>query len=107
MNSHGVVMLTYANSYEFFAPHVREVFSMSLGEGGSVDMTLLEARRKPTRVIEGLRAEPFALYFKCQSQVVLPQKMYPFKVNGSKPFNIFIVPIGREKDGIVYEAIFN
>ena len=95
-----------AFSYEFFAPHVREVFSMTVGES-SVDMTLMEARRRPPRVVAGLRAEPFTLYFKSQSQVVLPQKMYPFKVKGSQSLNIFIVPVARDKDGIVYEAVFN
>ncbi|MEJ0026239.1 MAG: hypothetical protein WDN01_09445 [Rhizomicrobium sp.] len=70
-------------------------------------MTLVEARRRPPRVVAGLRAEPFTLYFKCQNPVVLPQKTYPFKNAGTGTVNIFIVPIGRERDGIVYEAVFN
>ncbi len=93
-------------SYEFFAGHLRETFALSLGES-SVDVTLVEARRKPPRVVAGLRAEPFVLMFKSQSHVVLPQKMYPFKVKGSEALNIFIVPVGRDRDGVLYEAVFN
>ena len=95
-----------AYSYEFFAGHLREIFSVALGES-SVDMTLVEARRRPPRVIAGIRAEPFTLYFKCASPVVLPQKLYPFQNKGTGKVDIFIVPIGRERDGVVYEAVFN
>jgi len=93
-------------SYEFFAGHLRQTFFLSLGES-SVELTLVEARRRPPRVVAGLRAEPFTLYFKSSSQLVLPQKMYSFKVHGSDRFDMFIVPVGRERDGIVYEAVFN
>ena len=96
-----------ANSYEFYARHLRQVFSVLVGAEGSIDMTLMEARRRPPRVISGIRAEPFVLYFKSQSHILLPQKMYPFKVGDEKPYSIFIVPVGRERDGVVYEAIFN
>ena len=93
-------------SYESFAPHVRETFSLAIGES-SLDVTLVEAKRHPVRPVAGLRAEPFCLYFKSQSQVVLPQKLYPMSNAGMGKLNIFIVPIAREKDGIVYEAVFN
>ncbi len=95
-----------AYSYEFFAGHLREIFSIALGKS-SVDMTLVEARRRPPRVVAGLRAEPFTLYFKCANPILLPQKTYPFTNPGTGKLDIFIVPIGRERDGVVYEAIFN
>ncbi len=95
-----------AYSYEFFAGHVRETWSIALGES-SIDMTLVDARRRPPRVVAGLRSEPFTLYFKCQSPVVLPQKLYPFENKNAGKIEIFIVPVARERDGIVYEAVFN
>jgi hypothetical protein len=93
-------------SFDFFAQHLRQTFSVSLGET-SVEMTLMEAVRKPTRVLPGLRPDPFNLYFKSQSHVLLPQKLYTFKVPGDTKVDIFIVPVGRDRDGVVYEAIFN
>ena len=41
-------------SFEKFAPHLRETFSLSLGES-SVDMTLVDATRGRARQIAGLR----------------------------------------------------
>ena len=94
------------HSYESFAGHVRETFSVSLGEA-SIDFTLVDAQRRPARVVAGLRAEPFTLYFKSQSAVVLPQKLYSLSNRGMGKVEIFIVPVAREKDGIIYEAVFN
>lgn len=93
-------------SYEAFAGHIRETFSLSVGES-SVDITLVEAKRQRPRTIAGLRAEPFTLYFKCQSPVLLPQKLYPLSNAGMGKLSMFIVPIAREKDGVIYEAVFN
>jgi hypothetical protein len=95
-----------AYSYEFFAGHMKETFSIALGES-SVEMTLVEARRRPPRVMAGIRAEPFTLYFKCQNAVILPQKTYPFRNKNAGQIEIFIVPVGRDPDGVVYEAVFN
>jgi hypothetical protein len=93
-------------SFEKFAPHLRETFSLSLGES-SVDMTLVDAMRGRPRQVAGLRTEPFSLYFKSSSQVVLPQRLYPFSNAGLGNLAIFIVPVARDRDGIVYEAVFN
>jgi hypothetical protein len=95
-----------ANSYEFYAGHMRQVFSAGVGQS-SIELTLVDVRRRPPRVVAGLRSEPFVLYFKSQSAVVLPQNTYPFSVGGVEAMDIFIVPVGREKDGVLYEAVFN
>jgi len=100
-------MPVQANSYEFYAGHMRQAFSVGVGQNGSVELTLVDVRRRPPRVVAGLRSEPFVLYFKSQSVVVLPQNTYPFSVGGVKAQDIFIVPVGREKDGVIYEAVFN
>ena len=94
-------------SYEAFAGHLRETFSLSVGEA-TMDITLVQAERKRPRVVAaGIRADPFNLYFKSQSQVILPQMLYPMSNAGMGKLNIFIVPIGRDKDGVLYEAVFN
>jgi len=47
------------------------------------------------------------LYFKCAKPVILPQKICPFQKPGFGAMDIFTVPVAREKDGIVYQAVFN
>lgn len=93
-------------SYEGFAPHLNETFEVGLGES-SVEMTLVQATKGKPREWEGLRKEPFSLLFKCANPVIFPQRIYPFKNGSFGKMDIFIVPVGREKDGIVYQAVFN
>jgi len=97
--------LTYG-SYEGFAPHLNETFVVGLGDA-SVEMTLVQATKGRPQTYEGLRKEPFSLLFKCAKPVILPQKIYPFQNVSFGRLDIFIVPVGREKDGIVYQAVFN
>jgi hypothetical protein len=93
-------------SYEGFASHLNETFQVVVGEA-SVEMILVQATKGKPREWEGLRKEPFALLFKCAKPVILPQKVYPFRNQGFGKMDIFIVPVARDKDGIVYQAIFN
>ena len=93
-------------TYEGFAGHLHGSFTVEVGQS-AVEMTLVQATRGKPREWEGLRKEPFSLIFKCAKPVILPQKMYPFERPGFGKMDIFIVPVGRERDGIVYQAIFN
>lgn len=93
-------------TFEGFAPHLNQTFAVGLG-ASSVEMTLVQATKGQPRDWEGLRKEPFALLFKCAHPVVLPQKIYPFEKPGFGKMDIFIVPVGRDRDGFVYQAVFN
>lgn len=93
-------------TYEGFAGHLNETFAVGFGTS-SVEMTLVQATKGKPRDWEGLRTEPFALIFKCAHPVILPQKSYLFQNSAFGKMDIFIVPVGRERDGVVYQAIFN
>ena len=92
--------------YENFGPHVNSTFSLKLGET-TVDLALTEATRQMVRPFPGMMREPFSLIFRSSSQVVLPQRIYPLEHDGMGKLEIFIVPVAREPQGIVYEAVFN
>jgi hypothetical protein len=51
--------------------------------------------------------QPFSLLFRSESPVVLPQKIYRMTNATVGPIEIFIVPVARDRQGIVYQAIFN
>lgn len=93
-------------TYEQFASHLHGTFSVGLGVS-TVEMTLVQATKGKPRDWEGLRKEPFSLIFKCANTVILPQQIYRFQRDGFGKMDIFIVPVGRERDGIVYQAVFN
>jgi hypothetical protein len=38
---------------------------------------------------------------------VLPQRIYPFEHPDLGAFEVFIVPVGADPDGVRYEAVFS
>ena len=50
---------------------------------------------------------PFSLIFRSATPVVLPQKLYRLKNVDMGALDVFLVPIGRDVQGIVYLAVFN
>ncbi|HEV2507898.1 MAG TPA: hypothetical protein VGV39_32830 [Mesorhizobium sp.] len=89
-----------------FAGSVGSAFDIELGEN-SVALVLAEARPLPETGFPGMRRSPFSLMFRSGSQVVLPQKLYKLKNATLGQMEIFLVPVARDKDGIVYQAVFN
>ena len=92
--------------YENFGPHVNSTFALKLGET-TVDLALTEATRQVVRPFPGMMRQPFSLIFRSTSQVVLPQRMYALKHAAMGTIDIFLVPIGRDVHGVVYQAIYN
>jgi hypothetical protein len=92
--------------FETFAARANEVFSLELGES-NIDMRLVHVARLKPHPYPGMRRDPFSLIFKCTMQTILPQRTYSFKNDVLGTLSMFIVPRGRDRDGIVYEATFN
>lgn len=91
-----------------------ERFAGCLGQGFDVDfgttsvaLTLWEARPLSQHGFAATMRQPFSLLFRSESPVVLPQKIYRMTNATVGPIEIFIVPVARDRQGIVYQAIFN
>jgi len=91
---------------DHFAGRVNEGFEVDLGTA-SVALTLVEAKPLPVHPFPGMLRNPFALLFNSSSPVLLPQRIYRMKNATLGAFEMFIVPVARNKDGIVYQAVFN
>ena len=93
-----------------FLPYVGTIFSVTTANG-AVDLTLAEARDlgpRPERLVRaGTRLSAFSLRFRGPGQFYLSQQMWKLAHPQLGELAIFLVPIGRENDGFVYEAIFN
>jgi hypothetical protein len=89
-------------------------FARCVGEGFEIDMgtasilfTLTEARPLPEQGFAGMMRTPFSLLFRSASKVLLPQQIYRLKNTTLGILDIFLVPVARDKEGILYQAIFN
>ncbi|MHB8644748.1 MAG: DUF6916 family protein [Thermomicrobiales bacterium] len=105
-------------THQFFAPLIGGFFSIAMDEG-AIDLRLVEVTPLPpvrrrndagaAISVMGItaRAEPFSLLFTGPSDRLLPQCIYHMAhPSVPEPLDIFIVPVGNQPDGFVYQAIF-
>lgn len=90
---------------EHFAGCVNETFSAELSDM-RVEFVLVEARALPVRAPHLQRA-PFTLLFRNTAAFLFPQQIYPMRHPRLGEIGIFMVPIAREREGFLYEAVFN
>ena len=90
-------------SKAFFAGALHTHFHLLTDTGEAVDVELIEL--KDGYPSPGL--EQFSLKFQGPGEFILPQKTYRMEHERSGAFDLFIVPIGRDKDKSYYEAVFN
>lgn len=91
---------------ENFASCVNQVFEVAVGSS-SVDLTLIRIRQLKANHIRGLRREPFALIFRCALRTMLPQKIYQMRNATLGALSMSFTPVGMDRDGVLYEAVFN
>ena len=90
-----------------FSGRIGEVFRIVLVDGAAIETTLTEARTWGEESARGHGRVPFALVFRGPMQPVLPQRIYRMEHADIGTFELFIVPIGPDRDGMRYEAVFS
>ena len=90
---------------EHFAGCLNETFRAALNEG-DVEFVLVEARPLPNAAPNAMRA-PFSLLFRNSAALLFPQQTYQMTHPALGQVAIFVVPIAREREGFLYQAIFN
>jgi hypothetical protein len=91
---------------EHFASRINETFTVDLGHGQS-PFVLVEARPLADHGFQGMVRAPFSLFFYHASAVLFPQRIYQMENPGLGSFGVFLVPVARNQDGFVYQAVFN
>lgn len=91
---------------EHFAARLNETFVVDVGHGNS-PFTLVEARPLPIQTMPGMTRAPFSLLFHHASAVLFPQRIYQMTNANLGEVGIFLVPVARNSDGFIYQAVFN
>jgi Domain of unknown function (DUF6916) len=95
---------------DLFRPRVGETFRIRPRPESAVEAELIDARplggpggppaAKPQR------RTPFSLLFRTHRTTVLPQRIYEVEHDEMGSYDLFLVPVGPDAVGMVYEAIF-
>ena len=94
-------------TFAHFEGHVGEEFRLAAeGLHEPLATELIEAEQAEQIATPGGRV-PFSLVFRGPWEPVLPQGIYGIEHDELGSLPIFIVPIGREDDGVRYQAAFS
>jgi hypothetical protein len=86
-----------------FAESLNSTFRLRLDGTAAVEVTLVEVSEpKISR-----RQERFDLIFRGPVEVFLPQQTYIAEHAALGTFDLFIVPVGQEESGFLYQSVFN
>lgn len=88
---------------ETFTPHLNSVFEVEVEPGTSLPFRLTQAERGPAHP----KAAMFWLMFRGPAEPVLPQRTYHLKHAVLGEMDFFLVPVGRDENGVNYQAAFN
>ena len=95
---------------ETFAPHLGETFRVYPDPATALDMSLIDVTVLGGGSGRGGESAggrvPFSLVFRGPLQPVLPQRTYRVEHDGIGEFDLFLVPIGLDAEGMRYEAVF-
>ena len=93
---------------ETFQPRIGQTFRIRPRPDADVPAELIEARAlgEPGRPAASRRRMPFSLSFRTNLNPVLPQRIYEVVHDQMGTYEIFLVPVGPDGKGMVYEAIF-
>ena len=94
-----------------FQPRVGQTFRIRPRPDREIEAELIEARALgggPVRADAeaGRGRVPFSLSFRTSLSVPLPQSIYEVAHDELGSYEIFLVPVGPDGKGMVYEAIF-
>jgi hypothetical protein len=90
---------------ETFAPHVGDAFRLHVEELATVGIVLIDANALPMAAARPGRA-PFSLLFLGPPVTVYPQRTYKLDHPQLGSFELFLVPVGADTEGVRYEAVF-
>ncbi len=93
--------------FEDFADKVEQLFVVSDAEVPAIPLTLAEAECLPATLSKPGIRPPFSLIFLAKDPRVLPQRLYRMEHGQLGDLTIFLVPIGKDAQGVKYQATFN
>lgn len=99
-----LAMLTKAD----FDPCLGTTFQLETAPGESVALELIEISGYPQRTIQsGATREAFSLLFRGAKDLAVSQQIYKLTHPELGSYELFLVPVGPDEQGMRMEAVFN
>lgn len=89
-----------------FEPLTGSSFWVEFPNGAKVELRLERVGKVMESELAQLQRQPFSLYFVGPKSFLLKQHTYRVTHESMEPMEIFLVPVGEQKDAYQYEAVF-
>ncbi len=89
-----------------FDPHLNHSFELLLSPTERLTLELTQTRALGGETVPHAKRKPFALIFRGPAGPVLPQSIYALTNPAFESLEIFLVPVGKDAKGALYEAVF-
>ena len=90
-----------------FTPHLNEKFHLTAADGADAEAELIEVRKTGGDAVEESMRAPFFALFRTPSDFVVRQQMFRLEHETFGSIAVFLVPVGPDKEGMRYEAVFS
>jgi uncharacterized protein DUF6916 len=90
-------------THEEFSKHVNTKFRIRIDETQAIEAQLTDV----SDLLTSPRQERFSIVFRTSNEPFLGQGTRRFEHDQMETFDLFIVPIARDEEGIDYESVFN
>lgn len=92
-------------THEQFAPGLNRRFRLGLEGGESLELELLRVDKRGAFDPQIHKRQPFSLLFRGPLEPVLPQRIYALDGEPLGALELFLVPVGPDREGMCYEAV--
>lgn len=89
-----------------FAPLIGQLFRLEMAGNATEEVELIEAKALPARG-GAPRQDPFSLVFRARADSSPSQGMARVAHEALGSVELFLVPIGKDEQGLYFQAIFN
>lgn len=96
-----------AISIENFQACLNQVFIVAVTEEDSLELELIQVKQIGILNPEVSTRQPFSVLFRGPLEPVLPQKLYRIDNVEFGSHDLFLVPIGPDETGMLYDCSFN
>ena len=89
-----------------FTPRVGETFRFVVDEEWEMRARLTSVTPWGDETARARGRQPFTLLFHAPRESQVPQSIYRVENENMEPFELFLVPVGADGEGMRYEAVF-
>jgi hypothetical protein len=89
--------------FEDYLPHVNSKFTARFKNGASIELELTQVEEKSPSP----RQEQFVLTFRAPLDAPREQQIFDLHHEQLGGGSLFLVPIGKDANGLIYEVVFN